>query len=194
MWLVAVVCRSSSVRQQEAAALKAELQQSVAAAEAAAVQHQQELKQVQQAHAAAVAQLVARHQADLQQQLEAAAAVHSQQRQQLCNELQQQLSHQLSAVHAALEELQLQQQEAAAANEASLAECMQEACRLTEPWQQVQELRAELAAVKADAQELTRLAAGQRAMLQGMQEQQAMLAPDGLEALAKQAGEAAAAK
>lgn len=187
-------CRSTSVRQQEAAALKAELQQTTAAAEAAAVQHQQELQQAQQAHAAAVAELVARHHMDLQQQLEGSAAAHNQQLSQLCTDLQQQLSRELSTVHAALGSLQLQQQSAVAASETSVVECMQEACRLADSWQQLQEVRSELAAVQADARTLTRLAAGQQALLQDMQRHQAKLAPQGLEALAQQAEEAAAAK
>lgn len=187
-------CRSTSVRQQEAAALKAELQQSAAAAEAAAVRHQQELRTAQKAHEAALAELVDWHHVDLQQQLEGAAAAHCQQQLQLCNDLQQQLPRELSTVHAALEALQLEQHLAVAASEASMAECMQEACRLPDPWHQLQEVRSELAAVQADAQELTRLAAGQQALLQDMHRQQAKVAPHGLEALARQAEEAAAAK
>lgn len=188
-------CRSTSVRQQEAAALKAELQQTTAAAEAIAAQHQQDITQLQEQYAAEMAQLEAQHNLHLQQQLQVAAAEHRQQQLQLTADLRAQLWHELNAVHEALQDLQCHQQEAAACATSAQSACMQETSALTDFWQQqVHKVRAELAAVKADAHEVVRLAADQQEALQALQQQQARLAPEGLEELAQQAQAAAAAR
>jgi chromosome segregation ATPase len=183
------------VRQQEVTALKAELEQTAAAAEAIAAQQLHDLQQLQDKHAAELARLDAQHKLHVQQQLQAALAEHYQQKQQLAADLQAQCWQELAPVHEALQVLRCQQQEAAARASSAQADCTQETSELTDSWQQqLQEVRSELAAVQADAQEVARLAAEQQDLLQELRQHQAKLAPQGLEALAQQAQEAVAAR
>lgn len=183
------------MRQHEAAALKAELQQSVAAAEAVAAQHQQELLQLHQAQEAQLAALTAQHKLHVQQQLQDAAAVHLQQQSQLWRDLQGRLALELQPVHTAVKALQQHQQaEEEAVQLQQQEEYLQAARMLDDAQKQLQEVRSELASVQADVQEFARLAAVQQAALHDMQRRQAEVAPEGLEALAEQAREAATAK
>jgi hypothetical protein len=183
------------VRQQEAAALKAELQQTAAAAEAVAAQHAQDMQQLRRQHAAQLAKLEAQNTQHLQQQLQEAAEQHKQQLVQLGVSLRSQLQQELSTLHEALAELQCQQQEAAAWASSAAAVCSQERSVLVSHWQQqLQDVRAQLEAVQADAQQVVNLAGSQQAAVQALQQHQARLAPQGLEALAQQVQEAAAAR
>lgn len=179
------------MRQQEAAALRAELA-AAAAAEAVAAQHQQDMQQLRLQHADQLAQLDAQHTLHLQQQLQEAAAQHNQQ---LGARLRSQLQQELSSLHEALAELQCQQQEAAACASGAAAGCAQEMSGLASLWQQqLQDARVQLVAVQADAQEVVHLAGTQQAAVQALQQHQAMLAPQGLEALVQEAQEAAAVR
>lgn len=184
------------MRQQEAAALKAELQQNAAAAEAIAAQHLHDLQQLQDEHAAELTRLDAQHKLHVQQQLQAAAAEHHQQKQQLAADLPAKCWQALAPVQEALQVLHCQQQEAATWASSAQADCMQQAFKLTKTWQQqqLQEVRLELAAVQAHAQEVVRLSAEQQEVLQDLRQHQAKLAPQGLETLAQQAREAVEAR
>lgn len=183
------------MRQQEAAALKAELQHTAAAAEAVAAQHQRTLQQLQEAHAQELAQLKLQHMADCEQQLQESTLAHQRQQTCLVEGMQQQLGQELAAVNVALLELREQQQEAAEAVGAAQADCMQEASVLASHWQQqLQEVRLDLCSARADAQELLELVSSQHAALCELREQQAALDPPGLQVLAQQAQEAAAAR
>lgn len=183
------------MRQQEAAALKAELQHTTAAAEAVAAQHQRTLQQLQGAHAQELAQLKLQHVADCEQQLRDYTLAHQQQQACFVAGMQQQLRQELAAMNQALFEMQEQQQEVAEAANAAQASCLQEASVLAASWQeQLQEVRSELCRARADAQELLELVSSQHAALCELQEQQAALAPQGLQVLAEQAQEAAAAR
>lgn len=183
------------MRQQEAAALKAELQHTTAAAEAVVAQHQRTLQQLQEAHTQELAQLKLQHMADCEQQLQENTLAHQQQQACLVGGMQQQLRQELAAVNVVLLELQEQQQEAAEAVSAAQAGCMQEAFELAAHWQErLQEVRLELHRARADAQELLQLVSSQHAALCELREQQAALAPQGLLVLAEQAHEAAAAR
>jgi hypothetical protein len=183
------------VRQQEAAALKAELQHTTAAAEAVAALHQRTLQQLQEAHAQEMAQVKLQCMADCEQQLQANTLAHQQQQACLVGGMQQQLRQELAAVNVVLLELQEQQQEVAEAANAAQAGCMQEASVLAVSWQeQLQEVRSELCRAGADAQELLELVSSQHAALCELRQQQAALAPQGLQVLAEQAQEAVAAR
>lgn len=161
----------SALRQREAASRKAERQQAQAAAEAAASQHKLQLRSLRRAHTAEL-----RGQCEAQQQAQ-----------------QGQLQRMQAALGAGFRELggELEGLREHAAGQALLsfddaAACLRATASECGLWmaKQVQQMRAELTGVRAEATELACVAGGQQQELQRLHQQLAQHAPDGLAALA----------
>lgn len=187
MAVAAMSCRNKAAYNQEVAALKAAVQQATAGAAAATSQHEQQLKVLEQQHAAQLTAVEVKLQSEARLHLQAVRAEHEQQ----LRDQHQQLAtaaastfRQLQCEFSAMQHQQLQQV-------TGLSECL--AALKTQGddlaggmKMQLQSLHEEVSQATTLSQQVLSLAAAQRTSLQQLQQQVADVAPEGLQVLQQQ--------